>query len=234
MEARGQARSEDTVQAFMAPSRSMIDDSHRDQPFLPQVLQTMGTPINYRRDEEIFGEGEPADYAYLVMHGAVRTYKLLRDGRRQIAAFCLPGDIFGLDVAETHAFTAEAVRDSRVIVTKRRSILALARRDGEVAGEMWQAAATDLCHAHEQLLLLGRKNAQERVAAFLLEMAQRTSSNGSVDLPMSRQDIADYLGLTIETVSRTFSHLEHEATIALPRSRRIELRDPGTLNRLNS
>ena len=234
MQVREHTRTESVTRGFLAPAPSVAKDSRPDESFLAKVLQMMGTAINYHRDEEIFGEGEPSEYTYLVVKGAVRTYKLLCDGRRQIAAFCLPGDIFGLDVEPNHAFTAEAVQDSRIIVTKRSAILALAHRDSEFAGEMWHAAATDLTRAHEQLLLLGRKNAQERVAAFLLEMAKRTSSNGSVDLPMSRQDIADYLGLTIETVSRTLSHMEHDATIALPKSRHIELRDRGTLNRLNS
>ena len=203
-------------------------------PFLSEVLNMMGTALNYGRDEEIFGEGEPSDYVYLVLKGSVRTYKLMADGRRQIAAFCLPGDIFGLDAGDSHAFTAEAVEKSRVVVTKRSAVLALARRDGAFAGEMWQAAAADLTRAQSQLLLLGRKNAQERVATFLLEMAERTSSERSIRLPMSRQDIADYLGLTIETVSRTISLLEHAATIALPKSRQIELRDRQTLAQLNA
>lgn len=210
------------------------DGSEQGTEFLARVLRMMGTPVAYRRDEEIFGEGEPSDFVYLVASGAVRTYKLLNDGRRQIAAFRLPGDIFGLDACAIHAFSAEAVQDSEIIVAKRNAILALARRDGEIAGEIWQVAAADLSRAQEQLLLLGRKNAQERVAAFLLEMSERTHSERSVELPMSRQDIADYLGLTIETVSRTISHLEHEATIALSRSRCIELRDRHTLARLNA
>ena len=223
-----------TAKAVRAPGTSIPLPGTGRPAFLPEVLQMMGTSINYGRDEEIFGEDEPSDYVYLVTRGAVRTYKLLSDGRRQIAAFCLPGDIFGLDVGSTHNFTAEAVQDSQVIVTKRSAILALAQRDGAFAGELWQAAASDLSHAQDQLLLLGRKNAQERVAAFLLEMADRTRAVNAIELPMSRQDIADYLGLTIETVSRTISHLEHEQAIALPRSRQIELRNRGTLARLNA
>ncbi|MHA1549661.1 MAG: helix-turn-helix domain-containing protein [Alphaproteobacteria bacterium] len=203
-------------------------------PFLTEVLNMMGTALNYGRDEEIFGEGEPSDYIYLVLKGSVRTYKLMADGRRQIAAFCLPGDIFGMEACDSHAFTAEAVEKSRIVVTKRSAVLSLAQRDGAFAGEMWQATAADLTRAQAQLLLLGRKNAQERVATFLLEMSERTCSERSILLPMSRQDIADYLGLTIETVSRTISHLEHAATIALPKSRQIELRDRGTLAALNT
>ncbi len=206
----------------------------RPYDFLTDVLRMLGTTLTYRRNEEVFGEGEPSDYVYLVVTGSIRTYKLLADGRRQIAAFCLPGDIFGLDAGETHAFTAEAVERSRLVVTKRSTVLALARRDGAFAGELWQIAAAELERAQAQLLLLGRKNAQERVATFLLEMAERTASSDMIRLPMSRQDIADYLGLTIETVSRTISHLEHDATIALPKSRQIELRDKRALAQLNA
>jgi CRP/FNR family nitrogen fixation transcriptional regulator len=204
------------------------------RPHIADVLRMMGMTMKIRRDGEIYGEGEPSEFVYLVVRGVVRTYKLTCDGRRQIAAFCLPGDIFGCDIGPFHAFTAEAVQDSEVILAKRSAVMALADESSEFASEMWQETARELTRAQEQLLLLGRKNAQEKVAAFLLEMADRTQADGPIELPMSRQDIADYLGLTIETVSRTFSHMENQATIALPKSRRIELRDLEMLTRLNS
>jgi len=198
------------------------------------ALRMMGATIAYSRNEEVYGEDEPAEFVYLVTSGAIRTYKLLSDGRRQIAAFRLPGDIFGLEAGETHAFTAEAIADSSVIVVRRSAVLAHAARDGAVARDMWAETARDLGRAQDLLLLLGRKSAQERVATFLLEMADRATYGGAIELPMSRQDIADYLGLTIETVSRTLSQMEHAATIALPSCRRIELRNRPLLSRLNS
>ncbi|MEX0852376.1 MAG: helix-turn-helix domain-containing protein [Bauldia sp.] len=201
---------------------------------LADALRLMGVVISYGRNEEVYGEDEPAEFVYMVVRGAIRTYKLLSDGRRQIAAFRLPGDIFGLALAETHAFTAEAIAASEVVVVKRSAVLALAARDGVIARDIWAATAGDLMRAQDLLLLLGRKSAQERVATFLLEMADRASNGETVELPMSRQDIADYLGLTIETVSRTLSLLEQSATIALPTSRRIELRNRSVLSRLNS
>lgn len=201
---------------------------------LVDAIRLMGAAIFYRRNAEVYGEDEPAEFVYLVARGAIRTYKLLADGRRQIAAFRLPGDVFGLEVGDTHAFTAEAIVDSDVIVAKRSVIMALAGRDGAVARDMWLATARDLARAQELLLLLGRKSARERVATFLLEMADRVSDGAIIELPMSRQDIADYLGLTIETVSRTLSQMEHSATIALPTCRRIELRDRSVLSRLDS
>lgn len=202
--------------------------------FLSEVLTMMGTIMTFDRDEEIFGEGEPSDYVYLVVRGSARNYKLLSDGRRQIASFALPGDVFGLDATDNHGFSAEAMQKSEIVVAKRSAILSIAHRDGALAEELWQSSAAALAKAQNQLLLLGRKNAQERVAAFLLEMSDRIGDSEAITLPMSRLDIADYLGLTIETVSRTISHMEHDATIALPKSRRIELRDPGALRRLNA
>jgi len=201
---------------------------------LADAVRLMGAAITYGRNEEVYGEDEPAEFVYMVTRGAIRTYKLLADGRRQIAAFRLSGDIFGLEVGDSHVFTAEAIADSEVIVAKRSAIMAIAARDGAVARDMWAATARDLVRAHDLMLLLGRKSAQERVATFLLEMADRVADGTMIDLPMSRHDIADYLGLTIETVSRTLSQMEHAATIALPTCRRIELRNRSVLSRLNS
>jgi CRP/FNR family nitrogen fixation transcriptional regulator len=201
---------------------------------LDDSFALMGAAMRFEPNAEIFGEGEPAEYFYKVIKGAVRSYKLLNDGRRQISAFHLPGDLFGLDADDTHRFTADAIADSTVLVVKRSAIISLAARDGEVANRLWAQTAGALRRAESHMLLLGRKNAQERVATFLLEMASRCSGEESVDLPMSRQDIADYLGLTIETVSRTLTLLEHEAAIALPSSRHIVLRNRAALRRLNA
>ncbi len=201
---------------------------------LVDALTAMGAAICYARNEEVYGEGEPAEFVYLVASGAVRTYKTLSDGRRQIAAFRLPGDVFGVEVGEDHAFTAEAIADCRIVVVKQTALMALAGRDGAVAREMWAETARDLARAQNLLLVLGRKSAEERVATFLLDMAGRGVSATTIELPMSRQDIADHLGLTIETVSRTISHLEQLGAIKLPASRRIELVNRAHLSRLNS
>jgi len=205
-----------------------------NQSSIAAAIRLMGALISYDRNEEVYGEDEPAEFVYMVVRGAVRTYKLLSDGRRQIAAFRLPGDIFGLEVADTHNFTAEAIADSDIVVVKRSALMAQAARDGVVARDMWAETARDLVRAQELLLLLGRKSARERVATFLLDMASRAADDSAIELPMSRQDIADYLGLTIETVSRTLSQMEHAATIALPTCRRIELRNRSVLSRLDS
>jgi len=195
-------------------------------------LDLMGAPMPFARNVEIYGENEPAEYLYKVISGAVRTYRVLNDGRRQIGAFLLPGDMFGLEAGANHGSSAEAVADSVILVIKRSAVLSLAERDPEVAREMWTLTAQELGRAQNHMMLLIR-NAQERIAAFLLEMAERAPGADSVDLPMSRQDIADYLGLTIETVSRTLTQLEADAAIALPTSRRIVLRNRSVLNELS-
>ena len=200
---------------------------------LASSIAMMGALMPFARDAEIYGESEPADYLYKVVSGAVRTYKVLNDGRRQISSFYLPGEIFGLEVGGEHTFSAEAVADSKILVIRRSAVVALAGRDKEVARQLWRMTATELQRAHDHIMLL-IKTAQERVAGFLLEMAARSPDAGEVDLPMSRQDIADYLGLTIETVSRMVTQLERSGTIALATSRRVVLRKRGALSRMNA
>jgi CRP/FNR family nitrogen fixation transcriptional regulator len=168
--------------------------------------------FKYRRGAEIFGEAEPAEYLYQVIDGAVRSYKLLSDGRRQIGAFHLSGDVFGLENGEAHRFTAEAVIDTTVRLAKRASLADIAEQDAAVARDLLNMTASNLRHAEDHMLLLGRKTALERVAAFLLEMDRRLTAAGVMALPMCRRDIADYLGLTLETVSRALSVL-HEKGI---------------------
>ena len=201
---------------------------------LTDTFSMIGATLPFRRNAEIFGEGEPSEYVYRVQSGAVRTSKLLSDGRRQIGAFHMPGDIFGLEAGDLHQFTAEAISDVTVLFVKRSIIMSLAARDGAVASELWSVTADALRRAHEHMLALGRKSAQERIATFLLGIAERTEKDDMVELPMSRLDIADYLGLSIETVSRTLSLLESEAAIELPSFRRIRLRNKDALSRLNA
>ena len=197
------------------------------------AMETMGSQMRFGPNEEIFGEGEPAEYMYKVTKGAVRTYKILCDGRRQIGGFHLPGDIFGLEIGKEHQFSAEAINDVTVLVVRRSVIVSLAERDCDTARELWSFTGRELNRVQEHLLLLV-KTAQQRVASFLLEMSTRLAATDAIELPMSRQDIADYLGLTIETVSRTMTLLVSEQAIGLPSSRRIVLRNSGALRQLNA
>ncbi len=168
--------------------------------------------FTYKKGTEIYGEKEPADYVYQVKTGAARSYKLLSDGRRQIGAFHLVGDIFGLENSSEHRFTAEAIVDTTVRLIKRRSLELVAESDAMVARNLLSMTTNNLQHAEDHMLLLGRKTSLERVAAFLIEMDRRLTAAGVLALPMCRRDIADYLGLTLETVSRALSRL-HELGI---------------------
>ena len=196
---------------------------------LGQSMQLMGAMMVYPRNSEIFGENEPADYLYKVVSGSVRTYKILSDGRRQVGGFYLPGDIFGLEFAEEHTLSAEAISDAKILVVKKSALSAMAVRDPSVAQQVFALTGRELHRVQDRILLL-IKNARERVASFLLEMAERASDNNTIELPMSRQDVADYLGLTIETVSRTLTALETASAIKVaPSSRRIVLRNRAAL-----
>jgi CRP/FNR family nitrogen fixation transcriptional regulator len=196
-------------------------------------LDLMGAPMSFARNVEIYGESEPADYLYKVLSGTVRTYKVLTDGRRQVGGFYVAGDIFGLETGEEHTFSAEAITECKVLVIKRSTVVALAERNHDVARALWTITGSELRRVQDHIMLLV-KSAQERVASFLLEMSARISADNAVELPMSRQDIADYLGLTIETVSRTLTILENASTIELSSSRRIVLRNRPALSRLNA
>jgi CRP/FNR family transcriptional regulator, nitrogen fixation regulation protein len=199
---------------------------------LEHSIELMGAAMSYPRNTEIFGDNEPADYLYKVVSGAVRTYKIMSDGRRQIGGFYLPGDIFGLEFTDEHTLSAEAITDAKVLVVRRSALNTLAGRDAAVARGLFAITARELRRVQDRILLLV-KSAHERVAGFLLEMADRAPAGNAIELPMSRQDIADYLGLTIETVSRTLTWLEATAAIEVPTSRRIVLRNRPALSRLN-
>jgi CRP-like cAMP-binding protein len=199
---------------------------------LDRTMQLMGAVILYARNAEVFGYDGPADYIYKIVTGGVRTYKILADGRRQIGAFYLPGDIFGLQSGDKHALAAEAMTDAKVLVVKRSALHALAGCDASIAQELFALTSRQLQCMQRRIMLLA-KNAQERVATFIVEMAERSPASNTVELPMSRQDIADYLGLTTETVSRTLTYLQCTAMIDVPTSRRIVLRNRQALNHMN-
>ncbi|HEX6860089.1 MAG TPA: helix-turn-helix domain-containing protein [Caulobacteraceae bacterium] len=193
------------------------------------LLPAIGPRLTFTREEEIFGEGEKADYIYQVIEGVVRTCRFTGDGRRQIEDFHMAGEYFGLELGADHSCTAEAVGLATVLLIKRSALNEIAARDAAVAGQLIQLTMDNLARTQRHVGMLSRKGAVERVAAFLLDFRGRSGADGCVELPMSRQEIADYLGLTIETVSRTFSQLEAEGVIALPDRRRVLLKSPQRL-----
>jgi CRP/FNR family nitrogen fixation transcriptional regulator len=204
----------------------------RSGPLPEGPLGLIGVPMRFTRNTEVYGEDEAAEYFYQVISGAVRTYRMLGDGRRQIGAFYLPGDVFGVEAGDVHLWSAEAIADAQVLVAKRSAVMARAEHERDLAKQLWTLTVRELRRMQEHSMVL-IKSAQERVAGFLLEMAARGTAGAAVDLPMSRQDIADYLGLTIETVSRTFTQFVQSGTITLETSRRVLFRNRAALNRLN-
>jgi len=218
------------VLAPRRPSRPLTD--HQAGPTLFGSAELLGTPMSFARDAEIYGENEPSDYVYMILSGTVRVYKILQDGRRQIEGFYHAGDVFGLEFGADHASSAEAVTQTSVIVVRRSSVLAAAAHNRNVADKLWSLTGRELEHARGHAMLLV-KTAQERVASFLIAMANRLTGN-VVELPMSRQDIADYLGLTIETVSRTLTQFQQNSAIELPSSRRMILRNRQALASMNA
>ncbi|MBR1090108.1 helix-turn-helix domain-containing protein [Bradyrhizobium manausense] len=197
--------------------------------------RSFSSAFTYRRGTEIFGEGEEAEYVYQITSGSVRTYRLLLDGRRQINAFHVPGDMFGFENGPTHRFTADAVVQTDVRIMKRNSLLESlpGREMGTKA--LIGMVTQNLRHAETHMLLLGRKTSLEKVSAFLVEMDERLGHPGTLTLPMSRRDIADYLGLTLETVSRTLSILRDRELLRFEGTtqRSIELLDRDGLIELN-
>jgi CRP/FNR family transcriptional regulator, nitrogen fixation regulation protein len=176
-----------------------------------------GIQMMLGKGEELFAEGDEAEYFYEVVSGAIRSYKLLSDGRRQIDAFHLRGDIFGLEAGREHRFSAEAVGDVRVTAYRRSRLGAIIEDDAVFRDRIMTATLRNLQRAQDHMLLLGRKTAQEKLATFLLDMAVRLSDDAEhFDLPMQRSDIADHLGLTIETVSRTLTQFTRSGLIRLP------------------
>jgi CRP/FNR family nitrogen fixation transcriptional regulator len=194
----------------------------------------IGMARRYSKDEEIFAEGDEASHYFKVVSGVVRSCKILNDGRRQIDAFHVAGDMFGIERGDQHRFSAEAVGEATVVSFRRCSLEVLAESNRPLACQVVSTALLNLERAQQHMILLGRKSAIEKVATFLLDMASRVDKD-AIELPMSRTDIADYLGLTIETVSRTLTQLERDNIIELPAMRRnIVLRNKRALRRLNA
>lgn len=175
--------------------------------------------------ETLFHEDDPADEVFTVTRGMLKLSKLLPDGRRQITGFPVAGDYLGLAFADKYIYSADAVTTVRVCRFPRLAFLALLDRFPAVEKALLGRAATELAAAQKQMLLLGRKTARERVASLLLQLAQQQQARqgAMVELPMSRTDIADYLGLTIETVSRSLSGLRKAGLIDLPDPHRFRL-----------
>ena len=190
----------------------------------------IGTEVAFPRKHQLYIEGESSTYLYKIVSGVARSYRMTAEGRRQIVAFHVPGDLFGFEVGDTHTLSAEAVTDVRVRLFKAASLLNIAGRDDDVAQELWLNIGREIRRNQEHILQLGVP-APARVASFLLEMARRMPGADAAALSIPRLDIADYLDIRIETVSRTLTDLERSGAIALS-CRQIIVRNPTLLTRL--
>jgi CRP/FNR family transcriptional regulator, nitrogen fixation regulation protein len=196
-------------------------------------LDRIGTIAQFVPRSQFYSEMDPAKYLYKLISGVARGYRVTADGRRQIVAFYMPGDLFGFELGQSHTLSVEAISNASVRLINRHAIMTIAGRDEEVAKDMWTSLAYEFHRDREHILRLG-KTAQERVASFLWEMSERLPKCGIVVLPMSRLDIADYLGLTIETVSRMLKQLVKLSVITISGTRKITIHDPLLLKRLTS
>ena len=185
--------------------------------------------LTFRRGEEIYAQDEEAALIYCLVRGSVRTTYLQPDGRRQIGDFYYEGDVIGVEAGEGHRFSAEALTGCEVLALRRAG--SAAYEAGRVERMIWAATATELRRTQSHMLLLGRATACERVARFLMDIADRFRGEFVV-LPMSRQDMADYLGLTIETISRMLGRLQADGVIEFFGSRKYRVRRPGCLSEM--
>ncbi len=223
-------------------TQSAVTELPRFQPSFPLTRKTTesaspapaGVPMSFARNAEIFAEGETSGYLYKVVSGVVRVSNLLPDGRRQISAFHLPGDMFGFETDDVYHASAEAVVPVKVIAYKWQGLIGAGPQSSSVVRELLRLTMMGLRQAQEHVLLLGRKNALERLSAFVLEMAVRSDAKGVLDLAMPRHDIADYLGLTLETVSRMFAELKELGAIKLESARRVHLLDTARLKTMGA
>jgi len=193
-----------------------------------------GSVLNFFQNRVIYLEGDDANTFFKVAFGVVRTCRFISDGRRQIDAFYVAGEVFGFEAGTEHNFSAEAVTHSSIISYRRHDLWALTANNDGFSQQLFSYAMQRLARAQEHAVLLGRRSAVEKVAAFLIDRAAYSPESTMIALEMTRQDIADYLGLTVETVSRTLSYLERKALIERPSARRVRLKDRKRLRDLIS
>ena len=181
--------------------------------------------------------GDPAEHLFNITEGVVKIYRLLPDGRQQVTGFLFKGDFLGLGPERTYAFSAEAVTRVRYCRFGRAALHRFMDDFPKVEKRLLAMTANELAASHEQMVLLGRKTAREKLASFLVMLSRRTARLGKredvVALPMSRSDIADYLGLTVETVSRVFTQFKKDGLIELPTTGRARIKDRETLVQLS-
>lgn len=198
-------------------------------------LDAIGSTFAVKKGAAIFEEGEPAQHYYQVTQGTVRVYKLMEDGKRQIVTFALTGDFFGFGSGDEHDFSAEAITDCTIRRFSKAQAAALLCQDAALGNRLFAVVRDQLVAAQQRLVVVGRKTAKARVASFLDMLCARksgTSAASVIDLAMGRSDIADYLGLALETVSRTLSQLRESRVIDLPTPQHVVVRNRAALHEI--
>jgi CRP/FNR family transcriptional regulator/CRP/FNR family nitrogen fixation transcriptional regulator len=199
-------------------------------------LDRLGASATFDKRRTVYYEGDEAQHYYKVVSGVVRLVKVTEDGRRQIAAFLVEGDFFGWTIQDDYSYSAEAVTDVAVVKYSRRRVEEAVRTDAAIGRRVLVLLTNQLASAHDHLLMLGRMTASERLSAFLLDLNKRNggadAGAASVELPMNRRDIADYLGLTIETVSRTMSAMKRKGLVSFTGADSVRLNRCDVLERM--
>ena len=194
-----------------------------------------GPTVTLAAKQPLFHEGDPADVVFNLISGSAKLYKLLPDGRRQVTGFLFPGDFLGVTADDEHAFTAETLEPSEMCRFPRHRFEAFVDARPPMKRELYRMAMHELAAAQQQMVLLGRKTAPERLASFLLLLLERTGDAADqVTLTMNRTDIADYLGLTKETVSRAFTAFKTGGIIRLLSDDVVRIADAGRLESIAS
>ncbi len=199
-------------------------------------VEAQGSNLRLETDRLLFQEGDAADYCYKIISGAVRLLKQMPDGRRHVTNFFLPGSLIGFDLETEHGFAAEAIVETVVRRYPKPSLARIADESPRMLQQMLTLTLRRLASSQQQALSLGCRTAMERLAGFITaqagKQAEERHPDAQVNLPMSRLDIADYLGLTVETVSRLFTKLRRDGVIALPTAQRVVIRDWNALDEL--
>ena len=200
-----------TTQAF----EGLIRDDYKS--LARTIFALRRGPIRYSRDQTIVIEGEASEYIFLVISGVIRSFRSFQNGTRTIVSFYLPTEFFGLTNHPTHLLTAEAATDANILFFKRSALVSVAKRESRIANFLLTTTLTELQRTQEYSLLISR-DAKGRVASFLIDLSKRIRMQAYLDLPMSHQDIADHLGMTIETLSRVITQMENSGLIVRGRS----------------
>src|SRR5579863_4083906 len=182
--------------------------------------------------EAIFWEGDEARQIFDVLEGVLRIYRIMPDGRRAIMGFIYPDDVLGVSFQDRYLFTAEAVTDVKVRRISRGRFFSLVNESPALRPQLFALLCDEMSAAQDQMLLLGRKSAEERVVSFLLAVHRKNAAGNDIALPMSRLDMADYLGLTMETVSRMMTSLTRRGLISASGRHTLTLRKLSALREI--